>query len=371
MSFTQLKAKLDSMSGVDTAPPTVVSKTTASNTTVTIVFSESVTVTTSGWSFKKNGSAWAVSSVTGSGTTWTFTLGSAAAGGDVLLCSYDSTTGATLDTASNELVTFTDSSITNTLSTYDTDASAFFTAAGITDTTQKNAVNQLVLDLKAASLWTKMAAVYPFVGGTASTHKWNLKNPADTNGAYRIVWSGTVTHSANGFAGDGSTGYGNTFYNPSGITAGSFSFGYYSRDAASLTTGSPVEMGCKQYPAYAILQSRTSDSNTGIIGDFTNGAVTATGNAGDRLQAVSMTATNARVRYRDGTSLASSTTSDTTTPPSLNMYIGAENNSGVAADAFSTRTIAFAYISSGLNGTEMTALKTAVNAFETTLGRNV
>jgi hypothetical protein len=130
-------------------------------------------------------------------------------------------------------------------------------------------------------------------------------------------------------------------------------------------------MGCKQYPAYAILQARTSDSNLGIIGDFTNGSVSASGNSGDRLHCISMTATNARARYRDGTSLASTTTSDTTTPPSLNMYIGAENNSGVSADAFSTRTIAFGYISSGLNSTEITALKTAVNAFQTTLLRNV
>ena len=52
---------------------------------------------------------------------------------------------------------------------YDSDAQAFFTASGITDLTQKNAVNQLVLDLKSNSLWTKIKALYPIVGGNANT----------------------------------------------------------------------------------------------------------------------------------------------------------------------------------------------------------
>jgi hypothetical protein len=118
MTFTQLKAKLDAMGGGgDVTAPTVVSKTVTSAApgSIVVVFSESVTVTTAGWSAKKNGSAWSISSVSGSGTTWTFVMGSSAAGGDTLLISYDSTTGATVDTATNELVSFTDSAVTNAI----------------------------------------------------------------------------------------------------------------------------------------------------------------------------------------------------------------------------------------------------------------
>jgi hypothetical protein len=61
-------------------------------------------------------------------------------------------------------------------SAYDSDAAAFFTSTGITNTTQKDAVNTLVLELKAESLWTKFIAIYPLVGGSATTHKYNLKN---------------------------------------------------------------------------------------------------------------------------------------------------------------------------------------------------
>lgn len=97
---------------------------------------------------------------------------------------------------------------------YDSDAQSFFTAAGITDATQKNAVNTMVVALKAASLWTLCRAVYPYVGGTATTHKYNLKDPRDLDAAYRIAWSGGVTHDSNGVTFNGSTGFGETFLNP-------------------------------------------------------------------------------------------------------------------------------------------------------------
>ncbi len=56
-----------------------------------------------------------------------------------------------------------------------------------------------------------MRALYPFVGGTASTHKFNLKNPLDTNAAYRLTFFGGVTHSSNGIIGNGTNGYADTF----------------------------------------------------------------------------------------------------------------------------------------------------------------
>ena len=50
-------------------------------------------------------------------------------------------------------------------------------AAGITDGTQAAAINTLVIRMKADGVWTKMKSVYPFVGGSAASHKFNLKDP--------------------------------------------------------------------------------------------------------------------------------------------------------------------------------------------------
>ena len=96
----------------------------------------------------------------------------------------------------------------------DPDGAAFITAAGLTDPTQISAVCTLVTSLKSASLWTGMDAIYPFVGGNALAHSFNLRNPAK----YQITWVGGVTHDSNGITGDGATGYGDTGFNPS--TAG-------------------------------------------------------------------------------------------------------------------------------------------------------
>ena len=45
----------------------------------------------------------------------------------------------------------------------DSDAQAFIAATGLTGTTEVNAVNNLVANLKSYGLWSKMKAIYPFV----------------------------------------------------------------------------------------------------------------------------------------------------------------------------------------------------------------
>jgi hypothetical protein len=74
----------------------------------------------------------------------------------------------------------------------DSDASAFITATGLSDTTQKSAITTLVKDLKSSGLWSKMKAVYPMV-----TDNYNLLSYTEdiTNG----VWgkNASATFSAN------------------------------------------------------------------------------------------------------------------------------------------------------------------------------
>ena len=142
----------------------------------------------------------------------------------------------------------------------DSDAQAFITATGITDTTQKNAINQLVLDLKSYSIWTKMSAIYPFVGGTATTHKWNLKDPRDLDVAFRLTFSGGWTHSATGALPNGTNGYADTFLTPStSLLQNSSHISYYSRTQSN---GLEVEIGSSTGPnpgdAASLLEIRTS-----------------------------------------------------------------------------------------------------------------
>jgi hypothetical protein len=92
----------------------------------------------------------------------------------------------------------------------DPDALAFLTAAGISDSGQRSALDNLVKGLKFNGTWSKYTAIYPLLGGTANSHKYNLRDPRDLDAAYRVVWIGSVSHGAAGVQGDGNTGYGDT-----------------------------------------------------------------------------------------------------------------------------------------------------------------
>lgn len=97
----------------DVINPTIVSATAAAANTVTIVFSEAVNATTLGWSFFKNAVALGLTSVSGAGTTWNFTVANFLPG-DVLTYSYNDAVGNTADTAGNILLSVSNQAINNT-----------------------------------------------------------------------------------------------------------------------------------------------------------------------------------------------------------------------------------------------------------------
>jgi len=77
-------------------------------------------------------------------------------------------------------------------------AQSFIENAFITDQTQKDAVNWLKDQLVTNNLWDKMYSVYPFVGATAHSHKFNLKDPRDLNEAFILIIS-DGSHNSSGF----------------------------------------------------------------------------------------------------------------------------------------------------------------------------
>jgi len=103
--------------------------------------------------------------------------------------------------------------IASQIASFDADAVAFFnrvtTAGGTLSLTEKQAVNQLVLDLKANSLWTSMKAIYPMVGASAAACAQNLKSSSFTGN-----FNGGWTFASTGITGNGSTGYFDTTFNP-------------------------------------------------------------------------------------------------------------------------------------------------------------
>jgi len=244
----------------------------------------------------------------------------------------------------------------------DPDAQAFITAAGLTNPTQQNAINILVVSLKGFGIWTKMKAIYPMVGGTATTHKWNLKDPRDLDSAYRLVFFGGMTHSSNGILFGGVNGYGNTFLKDSVINlSGHISF--YSR---TLTVGLAIEMGVWGN-TLPIFQNRVARNIClgNIFLSYTN-TVDARG-----FWLGTKRSNSDRDCYQNGVSQASSTILDNNTSFGLPYYIGARNNLSTSIDFPTNKECAFASIGDGLTDIDAINFYTAVQAFNTTLGRQV
>ena len=258
----------------------------------------------------------------------------------------------------------------------DSDAQSFLNAAVITDTTQANAINTLVVGLKNASLWTKMKAIYPFVGGTATTHKWNLKDPRDLDAAYRLAFSGAWTHSSTGALPNGTNAFADTFLTPSAnLTANSTHASYYSRTNVTTNAGTEIGTWASGYnygielnlyrsvatpKTYAIINS--GGGSASILG----GSVTPT----TGLLVGSRIANNNAFISKNGATIGTNTTTVTGQLATFKVYLGAANNFGTAG-AYSNKESAFASIGDGITEAEATTLNTLVTNFETTLGRNV
>ena len=257
------------------------------------------------------------------------------------------------------------------ISTTDADALAFISAAGITDDTQQYAIIALVNDLKTYGLWSKMKAIYPFVGGTASTHKWNLKDPRDLDVAFRLSFSGGWTHSSTGALPNGTTGYADTFYNLSlNSTTTNISAGLYSR-VNSILAGAEFGGVDASFNGTQLFLKDLSSTTSFCANNFaTNGS----GNfipdtRGFFVVNKESTGTNGVKMFRNGTQIRQ-TTPTGNTAPNVSVVLGARR-SNVTINNYNSREHSFTYFGDTLTSTEITDLYTVVQAYQTSLARNV
>ena len=263
----------------------------------------------------------------------------------------------------------------------DANAQAFIYAANIVSSAQANAVNTLVTSLKAAGVWAKMKAVYPFVGGSAASHKWNLKDPRDLDAAYRLTFTVGWVHSSTGAKPNGTSDYANTFLNAaSKLSAGNANMTYYSRTSAMIGNKTISAMGCATWTGneftsdYLVLQI---DNYYYSIAYMTNSAFAyrsqlyPSNNASGLWSANRTSGAASALRlWRNGVAVGTTPTLSICNFPNLNVYLGSQNAQGTAA-TFDNKECAFASLGDGLTDAESASLYTAVQAFQTSLGRQV
>jgi hypothetical protein len=247
---------------------------------------------------------------------------------------------------------------------FDSDAQSFMTSASITDSTQQAAVNYLVTDLKANSLWDKMKAVYPMVGGSATSHSYNLKNPSQ----YQITFNGGWTHSSTGALPNGTNAYGNTFLSPNtSLNLNNAAISYYSRTNGFSST--PMGAGGLSND-FIIIVPRFS---SGALQDYS-----AINSKGDPKTAASNTLgffvisriLNSSFKGFQNGSQYFNANENSSSLTSENIFIGARNMSGTASQ-FSNLQCAFSTIGDGLTDTEASNLYTIIQNYQTILSRQV
>jgi hypothetical protein len=257
----------------------------------------------------------------------------------------------------------------------DVDVIAFVNATGITNTTIISALCVLVTSLKNNGLWDKMTALYPMAGGTAFTHKFNLKNSVDTNAAYRLLFSGGWVHTTLGALPNGTNSFANTFLPVNSLSQNSTHNSYYSRS----NTPSPVAGSKFQYEIGANYLSITPPYYFGLV-LLRLGATSPLINQ----RTVGLTTTILDTRgfyignrtlstqiemYKNGSSVLTSLAPSAAPSLSpLTIWLAACNGQ---PGNWSDRQCAFASIGGGLTPTEAANFNNIVQTYQTTLGRNV
>jgi hypothetical protein len=248
----------------------------------------------------------------------------------------------------------------------DSDAYNFLAAANVLGVAEQIAINTLVTDLKSYGIWNKVKVIYPMVGktGVSSSFEFNLKDPNKFRGTFTSGWT---------FANTGVTPNGTGAYMNTNIILQTDLFGkdssiaYYSRtdsDGLRADIGSfgnsavnsismYSRLGNEFYLDFPIETSRLRVANLNSLGMY---------NANNN-------STVGRTLFKNGTKITSSAFIDINFPVNANPNLIIGSSYGNTRP--SNREIAFASMGSALSDTEAANFYTAVQRFQTTLGRQV
>lgn len=236
-------------------------------------------------------------------------------------------------------------------------------AGGSLTTTEQTATEQLVKDLKSYSIWSKMKAIYPMVGASAAACAQNLKSSSFTG---TFTASG-ITYANTGVTGNGSSGYMNTSIVPNThLSLNSVHISAYVRN--NTATGGAIGCSDDSLANGLYMNMRfTNNVHYTRMNSNSGGGQSNTAAAGFWV-ASRISSTNFKV-FKSNTTFATETISSAGLS-TKQMYVLAMNLSNFGIE-YSNREISLASIGDGLTDTEASNFYTAVQAFQTTLSRNV
>jgi len=259
---------------------------------------------------------------------------------------------------------------------FDSDAAAFITVANITSTTEITAINNLAKELKRNNIWDKMQAIYPFVGGTSASTRFNLKDPRDANDAFRLTFVGSWIYSSTGvrMSTVSTSNYIRTFYIP--VSSATSNDMHVSNYVNSGTAGAAALIGTVVGPSPGstsptiIIYSSAVNAFSNIQARNVSDLLTALNTGGYHLG--NRSASNSQQYYYNGALYTTSAnTSLSLSSFTSDIYIMGRSIVGGTNDSPHSGETRFATIGTSLTSGENSVLYNLIQAFQTTLGRQV
>jgi hypothetical protein len=237
----------------------------------------------------------------------------------------------------------------------DPDAFRFIEVANITSSVEVAAVNTLVVSLKSANLWTRMRAIYPAVGITAFSQKYNLINPTQ----YNLAFAGGWTYSGTGMLPNGTNAVAIPDINTSAM-GNDFGIGVYLRTNPS-TAGEQAAIGFKDGASFTSAPVYTFNG-TSKKWWLSYNLYSESTTEGRGLHQFQYRTDGSAVGYYQDTQITSTTFSF-----SSRIAVGFAN--GLFGSSWSNQEISFAFLSFGLSNTEIVTFNTIVQNYLNSLSR--
>ena len=221
--------------------------------------------------------------------------------------------------------------------------------------------------MKTAGIWTAMKAIYPMVGASAAACAQNLKSSSFT-GSFSSGW----TFASTGVTPNGTSAFMNTGLIPNtNLTNNNVHLSYYSRTQISQ---SGTELGSSNtgfLTQYTVTMYFAGVSQKVFVaGNYPTNSATSANSDTLGFCIGSRTSTTSAKVYMDGVLLGTQTNANSTSLSTSSIYLGCQNNAGTAVE-YSSKQSAFASVGDGLTDTQAANFYTAVQAFQTTLSRQV
>ena len=259
----------------------------------------------------------------------------------------------------------------------DVDVTAFMEAAGIVDDTIETALDTFITTLKTDSIWDSTIALYPFVTDKTDSvdiqgqFKYNLKDPQDTDAAYRLTTIGSVTFNTTGIVTGAGGGRLQTHTSSAGVGfaqmwhRGSFAFlqGYWNSTAQIIHAGQYNIVGGGELGTH--IYGRVDDNTMILCGPLAHQTGVSDAIYGGDYVVASIGGVSTPGAYQFFGGYYLRTNSDLDWQVIDGDFMG---RSGFSP-AFSTNEISLYILTNPISKEQTLSLQTAINQLQTDLGR--